>query len=376
MVIEQQSHQLGHGDRRMGVIELHGPVTRKVLNGDAAALQVGEHVLQRAAHKEVLLHQPQAAATVGAVVGIQHLREGFTAHLGFNGAMKIAAVEGMEIKRFGGLGPPQPQPAAAVDPIPRHRHIVGDALHHLGRHPAHPVAALLVVPGLGAPAEAHALGLGGMDQLPGPAPLEPFVGDLDLPAAFDQLVKDAELVANAVAGGGNLQRRQRFAVAGRQATQAAIAETGFLLHGKHLLGVADAEARQGLAGFGLQAQHQQIVGQLGADQKLGREVGHRLGALLPHQVLGGQVPVHQPVAHRKAQRHVQVMGAGINGAAAQRKEQVLGDAFKQVIGRQAGALTVAEAGRHRQGCALVSLGVLGERHRWAQTDAHNLLRAR
>jgi hypothetical protein len=39
------------------------------------------------------------------------------------------------------------------------------------------------------------------------------------------------------------------------------------------------------------------------------------------------------------------MGADVDSTAAQRKEQVLGDALKQVIGGQAGALPVTEAGR-------------------------------
>ena len=58
MLIHQQAHQLGHGDRWMGVVELHRPVFLKLFNRDATLEQAAQHVLQGAAHKEVLLFEP------------------------------------------------------------------------------------------------------------------------------------------------------------------------------------------------------------------------------------------------------------------------------------------------------------------------------
>ena len=58
MLIHQQAHQLGHGDRWMGVVELHRPVFLKLFNRDATLEQAAQHVLQGAAHKEVLLLEP------------------------------------------------------------------------------------------------------------------------------------------------------------------------------------------------------------------------------------------------------------------------------------------------------------------------------
>ena len=72
-VVDQQAHQLGHRDCRVGVVELHRPVVGEVGDGETASIQVADHVLERATHEEVLLLQAQAAALVGAVIGIEHL---------------------------------------------------------------------------------------------------------------------------------------------------------------------------------------------------------------------------------------------------------------------------------------------------------------
>ena len=270
LVVEQQAHQLGHRDCRVGVVELHRPVIGEFLDRNAAHVQVADHVLQRAAHEEVLLLEAQAPPLVGAIVGIEHLREGLAAHLLLHSAVIIPAVEGIEIKRFGGIGPPQPQPVAGVDAIAQHRHVVGHADGVFGRNPAHPVVAVLIAIALGAAAEAHEAGLIRMGDLPGPAGLEPLVGDLHLPAVADQLVEDAEFVADAVAGGRDLQRGHRFEEAGRQPPQAAVAQARLLLHIEDLLDVVDPEAAQRLGRLLLDAQHQQVVAQLRADQELRR----------------------------------------------------------------------------------------------------------
>ena len=48
---------------------------------------------------------------------------------------------------------------------------------------------------------------------------------LHLPAVFDPLLEDAELVSQAVTHGGDLQRRQRVHEAGSQTTQSAVSKT-------------------------------------------------------------------------------------------------------------------------------------------------------
>ena len=45
MLIHQQAHQLSHGDRRVGVVELNRELGVEVCDGQALALEDSEHVL-------------------------------------------------------------------------------------------------------------------------------------------------------------------------------------------------------------------------------------------------------------------------------------------------------------------------------------------
>ena len=259
----------------------------------------------------------------------------------------------MEVEGFTGFRPPEAQSVAGVHPVAEHWHIVGDADGLFGGDPAHPVGTALVAVALGVASEAHETGLLRLDDLPGPAALQPLVGDLHLPAVADQLVEDAELVADAVAGGGDLQGGEGFEEAGGQAPEAAIAQARLLLHLEDLLDVVDAELPQGLSGFLLDAEHEQVVAQLGADQELGREIGHHLGRAGSDGVHAGQVAGHQPVAYGVAQRHVEVMTVGHLQPTAQGVEEVLDQTVVEIPGGQAVALRVgigAGFGQTHHGC--------------------------
>ena len=72
-------------------------------------------------------------------------------------------------------------------------------------------------------------------DLPGIAEAQPVVGALLLPAIDDLLVEDAELVADAVAHRGNLERRQRIDEAGSEPPEAAIAQARLLLELQQLV---------------------------------------------------------------------------------------------------------------------------------------------
>ena len=187
-----------------------------------------------------------------------------------------------------------------------------------------------------------------MGDLPGPAALEPFVGDFHLPAIADELVEDAEFVADAVAGGGDLQGGERFEEAGRQAAETSVAQAGFLLHVQDVFEVVDAEAAQGLGGLLLDAEHQQVVAQLRPDQELGGEIGHHPGGAGADRFDAGQIAGHQPIAHRVAQGHVEVMAAGRGGELAERVEEVLGHAVEHVVSGESAAIGVGVAARGRQ----------------------------
>jgi hypothetical protein len=113
---------------------------------------------------------------------------------------------------------------------------------------------------------------------PGVAPLQPFVGDFHLPAVHDLLVENAELVAQSVAHGRDLEGGQGIEVAGRQAAQAAVSQARLLFLVQKGL-QAPADFGKGLFHLVIDAQVHQIVSQVRPRQKFRRQVAHHLDFL-------------------------------------------------------------------------------------------------
>ena len=88
---------------------------------------------------------------------------------------------------------------------------------------------------------------------------------------MDQLVEDAELVADAVADRRDRERRERVHVAGGEPAEAAVAEARLLLLGQDPVEVVP-ELGHRLPRLGLDAEVQQVVREVGPEQELGRQV--------------------------------------------------------------------------------------------------------
>ena len=255
----------------------------------------------------------------------------------------------MEIERLSRLRLPKTQPVAGINAITEHRHVMGDADGLFGGNPAHPVVTVVVVPDLRVPPEADPAAHRRLDQLPRPAAPEPLVSDLHLPAVPDRLVEDAEFVADAVADCRDLKSGKGFEEAGGQTAEPSIAKTRLLLKGEDLLDVLDTEALQGCCGLRLDAEHQQVVAKLGADEELCREVGHRPRPLVrPQRILGGQLSAHQPIPHGITQRQVEIVGARVVHPAAEGEEEVFGDALEEIVRTEASPLGIPVAGGEGQ----------------------------
>ena len=216
MLIHQQAHQLGHGNRRVGVVELNGELGVEVRDGQALALEDAEHVLQGAGHEEDLLTQPQPLALLELVIGIEHLREGFRLHLVEHSPGVIAGIEGGEIKFIGGLGGPEAQGVGGVNAVAQDRRVIGHAHHGLA-------------------ANQHRIAPFRPDHFPGVALGQPGVGAFHLAFLGDLLAEDAEFVADAVADGRQLQAGEGFLEAGRQAPEATGAQARLWLFGNQVL---------------------------------------------------------------------------------------------------------------------------------------------
>ena len=336
VLVHQQPHQFGHRDRRMGVVQLRGEQVREA--GERLALDVeqAQHVLQRAGDEEVLLRQPQALADLRLVVRIEHLAQGLRDHLLAHRTVIVADVEVLEIEGLDRLALPQPQGIAGIDPVAEHRRVAGHALDPARRNPAHPIAPSFVDAGLAVAAEIHVVAHLRTHDLPGVALLQPLVGHLHLPTVADLLVEDAELVADAVADGRDLQRRQRIHVAGRQPSEAAVAQPRLLLQRADRVEIP-AQRAHCLARGRLYAEGDQVVAELRSDQEFGRQVARnfqvarRVGLHRAH-------PARQhPVAHRVGERHVPVVGRGDSRVASLQAGEIVQHRALQRLGSQPAA---------------------------------------
>ena len=177
-------------------------------------------------------------------------------------------------------------------------------------------------------------------EFPGVAEAQPFVGIFVLPALRDDLAEQAEIVADAVADGGDRQRRHALHEAGREPPEAAIAERGIRLAFAQI-GQADAE----IAERGLEHRQQphivQRVGEQAADQEFQAEIIDPLAAGVVALLFRGQPVVHDAVAQRQRRRLVPVVLGRHAGVLADRQPQLGEDRAldlgqRQLVDRLAG----------------------------------------
>src|SRR5215472_2400489 len=304
--IHQQPHELRHGDGWMGIIQLYRDHFGQSLDRFALELQQAQYVLQRAGDEKVLLREAQPLARFRLVVRIQNLGQGFRCHFLAYRAVIVTGVEVLEIEGLYGFALPQAQRVAGVDPEAERRNVTGDALHASRRNPSHPIAPLRVRVGLRATTEGYIRGDIVVDDLPRVAHLQPLVGDLDLSAVAKLLLEHAEFVVDTVTDRRYLERRQRIETAGREPSQAAVAETGLGLEREQRIEIL-VERRHGLAGVGLNAEVDEVVAELRADEELRRQVDRDLHLPL---FVGAHRTLHarqHTVAHAVRQRHVPIV---------------------------------------------------------------------
>ena len=200
-----------------------------------------------------------------------------------------------------------------------------------------PIALIDVVFDRAAELDLH--GPFGPHQLPGIAEAQPFVGLLDLPAVDDLLVEDAEFVADAVADGRHFESRQGIDEAGRQAPEAAVAESGLLLL---LQQFVEVESQFGHAFLDLveDAEIDEIVAQMRPHQEFGGQIGHRARGLLGVRRRRADPAMQHAVANREGQRHVVVVLGGERREFALHIEQVVQEGVLDRLLGERGAVVV------------------------------------
>ncbi len=294
------------------------------LSGNASKVRVPQLVApddvgDRAGHEEVLLLEAQRLAFLALVVRVEDLRDVLGVDLLLDGAPEVSFVEELQVEVARGARRPQAQRVRRVGAVAHDERVVGQADDGARVDPVGAQAPVAIVLEHHPPAEAHGLRVFVARQLPGVAQLQPVVVLLDLAAAFDLLLEHAEVVADAVADRGQLQRRQRVHEASRQAPEAAIAEARIALALQHLSQLQTVVGRQ-LDGSLVEVHVHQAQAQAAPGEKLRREVADPLDVAFDVRALRRQPAVDQAVADRVRERVIEVqrrsvaqlLGAGVD----------------------------------------------------------------
>ena len=303
--IDQLAHQLGDGDRRVGVVELDRCVFAQAEYRAVHVLVTAQQVLQRGGDEEVFLAQPQFLPRFGAVGRVKHTGDALGAgHLG-GGAQVVAGVETLQVQVFHGARTPQPQGVDAGAAPADHWGVVGHGAHGFVGRPDLDHLAGSIRHGLDAAAEANRVNHLGALELPWVAEIQPAFGLLLLPAIDDRLAEQAVFIADAITVAGNTQGRHAFHEAGGQTAQATVAERRVGLQHTDALKV-HTELGQGFASDLQHAEVAQAVVEQAADEKFQGEVINPLLAfavdtprmvhpVVDHLVAGGQGNGFEPV---------------------------------------------------------------------------------
>ena len=171
-------------------------------------------------------------------------------------------------------------------------------------------------------------GVFGALQRPGIAETEPLVGGFHLPAVANLLIEDAVLVANAIADGGNVERGEGIHEAGGETAESAVAQARlFFLLDERL--EIEAQLAHGLLGFVVDAEVDEIVGEVRAGEELGGEVADDADVLGPVVEDGLNPALDQAVADGVRERHVEVVDGGPLARPALHEEEVVEEGVRQ-----------------------------------------------
>ena len=208
----------------MGVVELDGHFIREGFPVGVVFFEAADDVAQRAGDEEVLLDEAKFLSGFGVVVRVKHLTDRFRHVFLLHGLLVAAAIEGFEIKLLGGLGFPQAKEIHRLGAVAGNRNIVGNAdeLAEVRPHAARLAKAVGV--SLDMAVNWDFLRVLRTNDFPWRAVLNPGVGEFHLVAVAEFLFEETVFVVDAVADGGEVQRREGVEKTSCQAAETAVAE--------------------------------------------------------------------------------------------------------------------------------------------------------
>ena len=312
--VDQNAHQLGDRDCGMGVVELDGGVISERADVLVLLDVAANEVKQGSGSKEILLPQAQFLAGGRGVTWIEHLGDRLGPHRVRQRADEIAGVEGVELERIRGARRPKAERVHVFAAPADDRRVVGDRLDRLAGVPDMARTLVVALHHFDRPAEADRITVFGALELPRIAVDKPILGRFLLPSAPDDLPEEPVVVANAIAVGGDSERRHAVHETGGETSKAAVAERCVRLDPAQF-GEAHAEFLQRLLHRLGDPDIRHRIEQEAADQEFERKVIDPFAPVviggvgrdhppLDNDVAGGEGDGEKPVARTRCLRNL------------------------------------------------------------------------
>ncbi len=309
LLVDEQAHELGDGDDRVGVVELEDDLLGEFAQVEALGQGPVEVVPQRTGDEKVLLLQAQLPPLGSRVLRVEHLGDVLGEGLGAHGLGVVAGVEDREVERPGRLGAPQPQGVDDAVAVAGNHVVVRDSQHIPGWHPLAAGHARLIDDVLDPATEVDAHGPLGVGELPWRPEGQPVVRDLGLASVDKGLPEDPVLVADPVTDAADVHRGQRVDEARCETAQSAVAQPRLDLLDAHLAQVQSTSLHR-LVDDVAQIGGHECVPELPPEQVFRGQIADHLGRVLTAPLGGLQPGRHEVVAHSSGQREVLVVDRG------------------------------------------------------------------
>ena len=327
----------------MRVVQLNEHLVRERIPALVEALVATDDVPERARDEEVLLAEAELLACGRVVVRIEDLGQVLGPHLARDGVRVGPLVEVVEVKVIDRLRAPEAKRVDGVA-IADDRQVIGKTFDDLVRHPD-PLLAPVFGETLDVSAEVDVLRVFRTLHLPRIAVLQPRIRLLDLTAVDDLLAENAVVIAETVAHAREVQRRHRVEIAGRETSEATVAEARVRLEVTKVVPV-DAEVLEGLATELVRLQVDDVVAQETSDQELERHVVDALRVLTAVLLLRGDPALDDAVADRIRKRRVLVALGDTRLALRQRISEMPREVLFQTFNRHLNSSVLRLLGRH------------------------------
>ena len=314
----------------MGIVELDCHLFRQVIQRTVLIQMVLQDIRYRCSREEILLAQAQDLAFGMIIVRVEDLGDQLGRSALADRGIVIACIKAAHVEARS-LGLPQAQLGNALRAVPGNIHII--------RHRDNAVVVFVfdmveaTVPRFNSLAvKADFLCLVRVRFDPDLTAGEPVIRGFLLPAVHNLLLEDAILIQDRITGAGDAVGCHAVKIAGRQASQTAVAQAGVRLLGVDIVNL-NVGFRQHIACDILQPKVKQARTQAASHQELHAKVINLLFALAHRAGLELLLLVRHDLADNGRQTAVDlVFGCHIQGHAAFADQRVLKQLFKLFLG--------------------------------------------